>query len=46
VHARAVARFGADRMVEDYLRTYESLVRSAGTSAEGACSSAAGDAGG
>jgi glycosyltransferase involved in cell wall biosynthesis len=36
VHARAVARFGADRMVEDYLRTYESLVRSARTSSSGA----------
>ncbi len=29
VHARAVARFGADRMVEDYLRAYETLLRSA-----------------
>jgi glycosyltransferase involved in cell wall biosynthesis len=29
VHARAIARFGADRMVEDYLRTYETLLRSA-----------------
>jgi hypothetical protein len=27
VHARAVARFGVDRMVEDYLRTYERLLR-------------------
>ena len=36
VHARAVARFGADRMVQDYLRTYEALLRSASTSASGA----------
>lgn len=36
VHARAVARFGADRMVEDYLRTYEALLRSASTSPSGA----------
>ena len=36
VRARAVARFGADRMVEDYLRTYETLVRSASTSPSGA----------
>jgi glycosyltransferase involved in cell wall biosynthesis len=36
VHARAVTRFGADRMVEDYLRTYETLVRSASTSSSGA----------
>jgi hypothetical protein len=28
VRARAVARFGADRMVEDYLRTYGKLLRS------------------
>jgi hypothetical protein len=27
VHARAAARFGADRMVEDYLRAYEALGR-------------------
>ena len=27
VRARAVARFGADRMVEDYLRVYEKLAR-------------------
>jgi glycosyltransferase involved in cell wall biosynthesis len=36
VRARAVARFGADRMVEDYLRTYEALLRPASTSASGA----------
>jgi hypothetical protein len=36
VHARAVARFGADRMVEDYLRTYEALLKSASTSPTGA----------
>jgi glycosyltransferase involved in cell wall biosynthesis len=36
VHARAVARFGADRMVEDYLRTYEALLMSASTSSSGA----------
>ena len=36
VHARAVARFGADRMVEDYLRTYEALLKSASTSSSGA----------
>ncbi len=36
VHARAVARFGADRMVEDYLRTYSELLRSASTSPSGA----------
>ena len=36
VHARAVARFGVDRMVEDYLRTYEALLRSASTSPSGA----------
>ena len=36
VHARAVARFGADRMVEDYLRTYEALLMSASTSPSGA----------
>src|SRR5207245_3618829 len=29
VHARAVARFGVDRMVEDYLRTYEALLKAA-----------------
>ena len=29
VHARAVARFGVDRMVEDYLRAYEVLLSSA-----------------
>ncbi len=36
VHARAVARFGSDRMVEDYLRTYGELLRSASTSPMGA----------
>ena len=36
VRARAVARFGVDRMVEDYLRTYEALLMSASTSARGA----------
>jgi hypothetical protein len=36
VHARAAARFGVDRMVEDYLRTYEALLMSASTSASGA----------
>jgi glycosyltransferase involved in cell wall biosynthesis len=36
VRARAVARFGAERMVEAYLRTYETLVRSASTSSSGA----------
>jgi glycosyltransferase involved in cell wall biosynthesis len=36
VHARAVARFGVDRMVEDYLRTYEALLMSASTSSSGA----------
>jgi glycosyltransferase involved in cell wall biosynthesis len=36
VRARAVARFGVDRMVEDYLRTYETLLMSASTSASGA----------
>jgi hypothetical protein len=36
VHARAVARFGVDRMVEDYLRTYEAILRSASTSPSGA----------
>jgi glycosyltransferase involved in cell wall biosynthesis len=36
VHARAVARFGVDRMVEDYLRTYETLLMSASTSSSGA----------
>src|SRR3984885_1363173 len=35
VHARAVVRFGADRMVEDYLRTYEALLMSASTSPSG-----------
>jgi glycosyltransferase involved in cell wall biosynthesis len=32
VRARAAARFGVDRMVEDYLRTYEALTRPASTS--------------
>jgi len=36
VHARAVARFGVDRMVEEYLRTYEALLMSASTSPRGA----------
>jgi len=36
VHARAVARFGADRMVEDYLRAYEAQLRLASTSSSGA----------
>ena len=36
VRARAVARFGADRMVEDYLRLYETLLKSASTSLSGA----------
>ena len=36
VRARAVARFGADRMVGDYLRTYNELLRSASTSSSGA----------
>ena len=36
VHARAVARFGVDRMVEDYLRAYEALLMSASTSPSGA----------
>ena len=36
VHARAVARFGADRMVEDYLRVYETLLRPASSSPSGA----------
>jgi glycosyltransferase involved in cell wall biosynthesis len=36
VRARAVERFGADRMVEDYLRAYEALLRSARTSPSGA----------
>jgi glycosyltransferase involved in cell wall biosynthesis len=36
VHARAVARFGSDRMVEDYLRTYSELLSSASTSPRGA----------
>ena len=35
VRARAVARFGADRMVEDYLRTYEALLKPASTSPSG-----------
>ena len=36
VHARAVARFGVDRMVEDYLRTYKALLMSASISPSGA----------
>jgi glycosyltransferase involved in cell wall biosynthesis len=36
VHARAAARFGVDRMVEDYLRTYEALLMSASISPSGA----------
>ena len=36
VHDRAVTRFGVDRMVEDYLRTYEALLSSASTSPSGA----------
>jgi glycosyltransferase involved in cell wall biosynthesis len=36
VAARAAARFGADRMIDDYLRTYEALLRSARTSRSGA----------
>jgi glycosyltransferase involved in cell wall biosynthesis len=36
VSARAAARFGADRMVEAYLRTYETLLRSASTAPSGA----------
>jgi glycosyltransferase involved in cell wall biosynthesis len=35
VRAQAAARFGADRMVEDYLRTYEALLRSASASSSG-----------
>src|ERR1700691_4171833 len=35
VHARAATRFGVDRMVEDYLRTYEAVM-SASTSSSGA----------
>src|SRR5258708_10087676 len=35
-HARAVARFGADRMVDDYLRPYEALLKSASPSPSGA----------
>ena len=36
VHARAVARFSADRMVDDYLRIYEAVLMSASTSPSGA----------
>ena len=36
VRARAAARFGADRMVEDYLRVYDTLLRSASTASSGA----------
>jgi glycosyltransferase involved in cell wall biosynthesis len=35
VRARAAARFGADRMVEDYLRLYKELLRPASTSPSG-----------
>jgi glycosyltransferase involved in cell wall biosynthesis len=35
VHARAAARFGADRMVEDYLRVYETLLRPSSSSPSG-----------
>jgi glycosyltransferase involved in cell wall biosynthesis len=35
VHSRAVVRFGVDRMVEDYLRTYEALLKSASNSPSG-----------
>jgi glycosyltransferase involved in cell wall biosynthesis len=35
VHARAVVRFGVDRMVEDYLRIYEALLKSVSTSPSG-----------
>jgi len=36
VRARATARFGSDRMIDDYLRTYERLLRPARTAASGA----------
>ena len=36
VRARAAARFGVDRMVDDYLRVYEALIMSASTSPSGA----------
>ena len=36
VHARAVVRFGADRMVDEYLRIYEALLMSASISPSGA----------
>jgi glycosyltransferase involved in cell wall biosynthesis len=36
VHARAVARFGSDRMVDDYLRIYKEVLMSASTSLSGA----------
>ena len=36
VRARAAARFGSDRMIDDYLRTYERLLRPARTAASGA----------
>jgi glycosyltransferase involved in cell wall biosynthesis len=36
VHARAVVRFGADRMVEEYLRIYEALLMPASISPSGA----------
>ena len=35
VHARAAARFGVARMVEEYLRAYESVLSSASSSASG-----------
>jgi glycosyltransferase involved in cell wall biosynthesis len=36
VHARAVTRFGADRMVDEYLRTYAALLSSPSNSPSGA----------
>jgi glycosyltransferase involved in cell wall biosynthesis len=36
VRARAAARFGSDRMIDEYLRTYEQLLRPARTAASGA----------
>jgi hypothetical protein len=30
VHARAAARFGVDRMVDEYLQTYRRLLRGVG----------------
>jgi glycosyltransferase involved in cell wall biosynthesis len=32
VSARAAARFGADRMVDDYLRTYEQILSASASS--------------